>query len=139
MRQFGPAQAIPFENSRASAGDVVRIGRQEVATDRPTISFSPPVPAPAVTAQHPGMTRLNEALHSLGMSTAGLDIRYEEEQVGYPGGSYTNRHIVVSSGGKTERFSADLTERNPLVTAAEMQRYFNVSASLIPGGVIRHV
>lgn len=85
------------------------------------------------------MTRLNDALHSLGISTAGLDIRYEEEHVGYPGGSYINRNIVVSGGGKTERFSADLTERNPLVTAAELQKYFNVSATLVPGGIMRHV
>ncbi|MBM3764083.1 MAG: hypothetical protein FJW32_01715 [Acidobacteria bacterium] len=85
------------------------------------------------------MTRLNDALHATGMSTAGLDIRYEEEHVGYPGGSYVNRNIVVSNGSRTERFSADLTERNPMVTAAELQRYFNVSASLLPGGIIRQV
>jgi hypothetical protein len=138
-RELAPSRAVPFEESRASAGDVVRIGRQEVATEPPIVSISPPAPTPSVSAPHPGMTKLNDALHSLGISTAGLDIRYEEEHVGYPGGSYINRNIVVSSGGKTERFSADLTERNPLVTAAELQKYFNVSATLIPGGVMRHV
>lgn len=142
-RQSEPSRSIPFEESRASAGDVVRVGRQNVVAEPPIVSISPPsiapAPAPAASAPHPGMTRLNDVLHSLGISTTGLDIRYEEEHVGYPGGSYTNRNIVVSNGAKTERFSADLTERNPLITAFEMQKYFGVTASLIPGGIIRNV
>lgn len=73
------------------------------------------------------MTKLRATLQALGMNTVGLQISYDEQVVGYPGGSYVNRLITVSNGGKTESFSADLTERNPMVTAYEMQKYFSVS------------
>jgi hypothetical protein len=85
------------------------------------------------------MQKLLETLSALGMSTSGLNISYNEEAVGYPGGSYMNRQISVTSGGKTEQFSAELTEKNPLVTAYEMQRYFGVVPN--PGGTsgsVRH-
>jgi hypothetical protein len=85
------------------------------------------------------MQKLLDTLSALGMSTSGLNISYSEEAVGYPGGSYMNRQISVTSGGKTEQFSADLTERNPLVTAYEMQRYFGVAANAgSAGGTVRH-
>jgi len=85
------------------------------------------------------MRKLFDTLTALGMSTAGLNISYSEEAVGYPGGSYMNRQIRVTSGGKTEQFSADLTERNPLVTAYEMQRYFGVTPSAaMASGSVRH-
>lgn len=77
------------------------------------------------------MQKLIDTLNALGMATSGLNISYSEENVGYPGGSYLNRTINVSSGGKTEKFSGDLTEKNPLVTAYEIQRYFNVAS--VPG------
>ena len=96
---------------------------------------SPPVPSVAGT----GMQKLLDALASLGMSTAGLNISYSEDAVGYPGGSYMNRQIKVTSGGKTEQFSAELTERNPLVTAYEMQRYLGVASNAGgAGGTVRH-
>lgn len=85
------------------------------------------------------MQKLLDTLASLGMSTAGLNFSYSEDTVGYPGGSYMNRLISVTSGGKTEQFSADLTERNPLVTAYEMQRYFGVVSNAgAASGTVRH-
>lgn len=75
------------------------------------------------------MQRLLDTMASLGMNTSGLHISYSEDVVGYPGGSYVNRLINVTSGGKTEHFSADLTAKNPLVTAYELQRYFGVAAN----------
>jgi hypothetical protein len=88
----------------------------------------PSTPAPPASAnEHNGLTRLRATLQALGINTAGLHITYSEDTVGYPCGSYVNRLITVSNGGKTESFSADLTERNPLVTAYEMQRYFGAS------------
>ena len=74
-----------------------------------------------------GMQKLLDTMASLGMSTSGLNITYSEDFIGYPGGGYMNRQINVTAGGKTERFSADLTDRNPFVTAYELQSYFGVT------------
>lgn len=60
------------------------------------------------------------------MNPSLLNVSYSEETVGYPGGSYVNKQIKVQSGDKTENFCADLTAKNPYVTAYEMQRYFGV-------------
>lgn len=100
-----------------------RSGSQENATP-PAAAEIPP---PAASAS--GVQRLAEAMSALGMSTAGLDISYSEEFVGYPGGAYWNKLITVTSGGKTEQFSAELTQKNPLVTAYELQQYFGVAAT----------
>ena len=78
------------------------------------------------------MQKLLDAMAALGMNPAGLNINYTEEIVGYPGGAYMNKQISVTNGGKTERFSAELTEKNPLVTAYEMQRYLGVPS--VAGG-----
>lgn len=74
----------------------------------------------------PVIRKLLDTLTTLGMSADGLQISYSEDEVGYPGGSYVDRQIRVTSSGKTEQFSAELTDKNPLVTAYEIQRYFGV-------------
>ena len=130
---------------RGSDTSTGRAGSQKTATVVPAAQNStgvshaveplipPPTPGP------PGMQKLLATLSALGMSTAGLNISYNEEAVGYPGGSYMNRQISVTSGGKTEQFSADLTEKNPLVTAYEMQRYFGVVPNAAAAnGTVRH-
>lgn len=73
------------------------------------------------------MQKLLDTMTSLGMSTSGLKITYSEDFVGYPGGGYMNKMINVTAGGKTEHFSAELTDRNPMVTAYELQSYFGVT------------
>jgi hypothetical protein len=111
---------------------------EKPATDEKTAVPAPaPAPAPAAvqTSNYNGslgVPELLEAMRTLGMSTGGLQISYSESTVGYPGGSYVNRLIHVSSGGKKESFSGELTQKNPLVTAYELQRYFGVAAN--PGG-----
>jgi hypothetical protein len=65
--------------------------------------------------QHPAITKLREALAQLGIAAT---LEYREEYIGFPGGGYTNKLIVV--GG--EQYDADLTEKNPLVTALEIKR-----------------
>lgn len=113
-------------NSRANRGEDFACGRagsQEIATAPATAEISSPAASSA------GMQRLAEAMSALGMSTAGLDISYAEEVVSYPGGAYLNKLITVKSGDKTERFSADLTQKKPLITAYELQKYFGVAAT----------
>lgn len=73
---------------------------------------------------HPAITALLAAMEAKGVSADGLDISYAEEFVGYPGGGYTNRSIVVTDGKKTERFCAELTLSNPMVPAYEIAQQF---------------
>jgi len=128
---------------RGSDLSLGRAGSQNPVTLAPTAETltsgnrsavtAPPAPSGA------GMQKLLDTLSALGMSTTGLNISYSEEAVGYPGGSYMNRQISVTSGGRTEQFSAELTERNPLVTAYEMQRYFGVAPNAGgASGTVRH-
>lgn len=119
-----------------------RAGSQNIAATPATVTNPSPAAtvttatAPAVSttsapeASGTGMQRLLDTMSALGMSTSGLSISYSEEAVGYPGGSYMNRQIKVTAGGKTEQFSAELTDRNPMVTAYELQRYFGVAANV---------
>lgn len=90
----------------------------------PAAKSSPPSvqQAPGV-----GVQKLLDTLSALGMSTAGVNINYTEDVVGYPGGSYVNRQInITGPNGNRESFSGDLTDKNPLITAYEMQRYFGI-------------
>ena len=138
--------AVDAGAGRGSPLTAGRTGSPKPVTLAPAVEISSVVnrdavatiPAPPAHAA-PGMKKLLDTLTALGMSTAGLNISYSEEAVGYPGGSYMNRQISVTSGGKTEQFSAELTERNPLVTAYEMQRYFGVTPNAgVASGTVRH-
>lgn len=140
--------AVDTGAGRGSALSTGRNSSQNPVTLAPAAENLPRVPWPAGPVATPppspgvagiGVQKLLDALAALGMSTAGLNISYSEEAVGYPGGSYMNRQIKVTSGGKTEQFSAELTERNPLVTAYEMQRYLGVASNAGgAGGTVRH-
>ena len=66
---------------------------------------------------HPAIPKLREELAQLGIA-ATLEYREEYVSYPYPGGGYTNKLIVV--GG--DQYDADLTEKNPLVTALEIKR-----------------
>jgi len=81
---------------------------------------------------NPAITALLTAMDAKGVPVEGLDISYAEEFVGFPGGGYTNRFIVVTGGGMTQRFCAELTLKNPFVTATEIARYF--PRKKVPGG-----
>jgi len=63
--------------------------------------------------EHPGLTKLRALL-----ADTPVVLTYKEEEVSYPGGAYTNRLI----GANGEWFCADLTDRNPYVTEAEIRR-----------------
>lgn len=114
--------------SASGSGRISGVPRRNQAqrdTARPEFKL-PSAIERAATAAAPGMERLASAMASLGMNPSGLDIKYSEELVWYPGGSYVNRLITVTSGSRSERFSAELTARNPMVTAYEIQKYLSV-------------
>ncbi len=73
--------------------------------------------------------QLLKAMAELGISPSGLVITYEDKEIGYPGGSYQNPQIVVTCGGRTERYDARLTNENPLVAATEVSRLFGKERS----------
>ena len=138
--------ALDAGAGRGSGLSAGRTGSPKPVTLAPAAEIPSTVNRPAdpttlapPAASGAGMQKLLDTLRALGMSTAGLTISYNEEAVGYPGGSYMNRLITVTSGGKTEQFSAELTERNPLVTAYEMQRYFGVASKVgSASGTVRY-
>ena len=137
QRQRG-AGAAAFSLPQAATPRTVR-GEETTNTLRgsqnpvtPAVATANSTSVPAATtgrleASGTGMQKLLDTMASLGMSTSGLNITYSEDFIGYPGGGYMNKQINVTAGGKTERFSADLTDRNPFVTAYELQSYFGVT------------
>lgn len=123
-RTPGAGEDVPASSTRRS-GTLPRGSEASRSGSRPEFQL-PPATEKADPAAASGMERLSSALSALGMNAAGLDIKYSEELVWYPGGSYVNRLITVTSGSRSESFSADLTARNPYVTAHEIQKYLGV-------------
>lgn len=82
-------------------------------------------PAPqATTERHPAMAALRSALTAMGMPFAGVDMDYNEQVVGYPGGSYINRLITVrGADGRVENFDAELTLKNPQIAAVDLANF----------------
>jgi hypothetical protein len=98
---------------------------QAPRTPAPSTAAPPSAPAPQVTAErHPAMAALRSALTAMGMPFAGVDMEYNEQVVGYPGGSYINRLITVrGAGGRVENFDADLTLKNPQIAAVDLANF----------------
>ena len=72
-------------------------------------------------SEHPSLPKLQEALTDIGLGH--IPFTYEETFIGYPGGGYWNRQILAAG----ENFSADLTDKNPYVTAYEIARILPAS------------
>jgi hypothetical protein len=68
----------------------------------------------SLTPEHPALPKLRAVLSEMGLHD--VPMRYEEEHVGYPGGGYMSRQIVVGA----EKYCADLTNNNPYVTALDI-------------------
>ncbi len=69
-----------------------------------------------MTTEHPALPKLLSVLAEMGLRD--IPMEYREEYIGYPGGGYTNRSIYAAG----ERYCADLTEKNPIVTAIDIIR-----------------
>jgi hypothetical protein len=65
-------------------------------------------------SEHPAMPKLRAVLVEMGLRD--IPTEYREEYVGYPGGGYMNRQILVGP----EKYCADLTNHNPYVTALDI-------------------
>lgn len=126
--EMGSGRGVSQEIATRTASVEYSSAADRAGSTKPTapIAKKEEVTAPPPEASPTGVKKLMDALSALGISTAGLDINYTEEAIAYPGGQYVNKLINVTSNGKTEHFSADLTAKNPLVTAYEMQSYFGI-------------
>jgi hypothetical protein len=72
-------------------------------------------------AQHPAIEALRGA-----MTAMQIDMEYNEQVVGFPGGSYVNRLITVRNPqGQTENLDAQLTMKDPQIAALDMARFMN--------------
>ena len=90
----------------------------------PVVATRPP--AANTAAQHPAIEALRGALTAMQMPFAGIDMEYNEQVVGFPGGSYVNRLITVRNPeGNSESFDVDLTMKNPQIAALDMARFLN--------------
>jgi hypothetical protein len=77
-------------------------------------------------AQHPAIEALRGAMTAMQMPFAGIDMEYNEQVVGFPGGSYVNRLITVRNPqGQTENLDAQLTMKDPQIAALDMARFMN--------------
>lgn len=74
--------------------------------------------------QHPVVVKLRAVLATLTPDHKQATLFYRGDTVGYPGGSYPDNQIIMKCNGRTEAFSAELTDRNPLVTATEIYSRF---------------
>jgi hypothetical protein len=66
-------------------------------------------------SEHPALPKLRAVLAEMGLCD--IPMEYREEYVGYPGGGYMNRQILVGS----EKYCADMTNHNPYVTANDIK------------------
>ncbi|HEU0123541.1 MAG TPA: hypothetical protein VFQ91_23625 [Bryobacteraceae bacterium] len=132
-------QSTVTQATRADDTSPSRVNSQKTVTTPAAVeNSSEPRPGNIVTSPTgEGVQKLLDAMSALGMSTSGVKMEYQENLVMYPGGQYVDKQIQVTSGGKTEQFSALLTDKNPYVTAYEMQSYFGIQGTGGNNGALR--
>ena len=121
LAPFGPPSTPPTAPPAAPPAN-------RTTTTTPAPSTTPTARPQVNTDRHAGITALRSTLAAMGLQTSGLQIEFTEEAVGYPGGSYMNRLISVRSpGGTWENYDAEMTLRNPQITAGEMKAKFGLN------------
>ena len=121
LSPFGPPSTPPTAPPAAPPAN-------RTTTTTPAPSTTPTARPQVNTDRHAGITALRSTLAAMGLQTSGLQIEFTEEAVGYPGGSYMNRLISVRSpGGTWENYDAEMTLRNPQITAGEMKAKFGLN------------
>ena len=119
-----PASLTPPVSTAAPA-PAPAPGPVSIPRSLPPVAATRP-PAATTAAQHPAIEALRGALTAMQMPFAGIDMEYNEQVVGFPGGSYVNRLITVRNPqGTTENFDVDLTMKNPQIAALDMARFLN--------------
>ena len=119
-----PASLTPPVSTAAPA-PAPAPGPVSIPRSLPPVAATRP-PAATTAAQHPAIDALRGAMMAMQMPFAGIDMEYNEQVVGFPGGSYVNRLITVRNPqGTTENFDVDLTMKNPQIAALDMARFLN--------------
>ena len=121
----GPIPNRPASGQNSGGNDRILTSTQKtsVATTAPVTAAAKPADV-ALTGNISvdAISLLSAKLRERGFDPANYGMRYSEEAVYYPGGSYTNRQITANVNGRTESFDAGLVMRNPEVAAIEMLR-----------------
>ena len=92
-----------------------------VQTPTATLAVATPAAAAPLPASQQAINALSEILSGYGVNPASLGLSYSEQVVAGPGGAYTNNSITAHlPSGKSQDFSAELTFKNPKVTAVEI-------------------
>jgi hypothetical protein len=90
----------------------------------PVFAPTPPAPAPATPAVQDDdaiVQSLKDALTAAGVNFQGLGLAAHQDVVTYPGGTYTNRYISVSTNGHEEGLMTDLVAMNPNVAVLDIK------------------
>ncbi len=114
------------------------IAATPVSTPAPTAPASQPAPAATSTSTKPlasttapaasqlppsqqAINALSAILTSYGVDPASLGLRYSEQPVAGPTGSWSNNMITANfPNGKSQEYNMELTLRNPTVAAVEI-------------------
>ena len=92
-----------------------------VQTPTATLAVATPAAAAPLPASQQAINAVSEILSGYGVNPASLGLSYSEQVVAGPGGAYTNNSITAHlPSGKSQDFSAELTFKNPKVTAVEI-------------------
>lgn len=67
-------------------------------------------------------TAITDYLQAHNFDTAGIDYEYRQQEVRYPGGSYTDRQLVAKRNGKTVSLDYRLAKDIPWVAAGDVMR-----------------
>lgn len=97
----------------------------QIPTSSPVLEHAQPaaVDAPLPLAER-SMNAVKQAMMNAGIPLDGVSFSYREELVWYPGGNWVNHMLTAStSDGRSIDFSANLAERSPHVTAAEIDSF----------------
>ena len=68
-----------------------------------------------------GLNKLTAALQAAGIDPNSLSMVAHDDQVYYPGSSWTNYEITLNANGHTESFAANLVVLNPNVAVTEIK------------------
>jgi hypothetical protein len=118
---YGSTAATSTPESAAAGETAVQTSPASAATEKSAAV------TPAAASQDP-ISRLGDALKSVGLDPAAFGITAREDTVWYPGGTYMNRMLTVNlPNGRTENFDTNLTNLRPDVTVIEIQRLLNMT------------
>ncbi|MBI4877544.1 MAG: hypothetical protein HY822_23180 [Acidobacteria bacterium] len=114
---------VPLLPGQVDAGPQAAVVPRAAAQTAPPATAATVAAAPTAATPAAALEVLRAALRKVNIEPSGLNLYYEENVVGYPGGSYVNRLITCElSEGNKESYDVGLMLKNPWLTAFEIGR-----------------